>query len=110
MRIGGAERALYQLIRAQRGTEYLPALTVISEGGLYAEKVAALGVRVFELNQRRPTDLSVRRLFQATASEYDLIHFHDQSPALMYLAARLKNHDLSTPIGAAIMSIAGHVA
>lgn len=95
MKIGGAERALYQLIRGQlqRGLE--PALLILSKGGYYAEKTAELDVQVYELNQSSGFDTSVKQRFCDIALQYDIVHFQTQSPLLMHAASKLGKPNLA---------------
>ena len=91
MNIGGAERALYQLIRGQVSSGIQPQLLVLTEGGFYAKKTADLGVNVHELHQRSAMDLQSGRRFEEIAGSFDVVHFQTQSPWLMRRAKRLAN-------------------
>ncbi len=95
MKIGGAERALYQLIRGQQQNSMQPALLILSQGGYYAEKTAALGVEVVELNQSGGFDASVKGRFSEIATDFDIVHFQTQSPVLMHSAVGLDHPELA---------------
>jgi len=83
MGIGGAERALYQLIRGQIEAKVSPSLILLARSGYYGKQVAALGVPVHELDQRNAFDFAITRPFTEVASLHDCVHFHTQTPVLM---------------------------
>jgi len=89
MAIGGLERALYQLIRGQRNAGLQTDLLVSSLLDYYAKKVSEVGAKVFQLGQRNGRDLSVRHKFCKIVKGYDIIHFHNPNPALMYISSKL---------------------
>lgn len=95
MKIGGAERALYQLIRGQVQSDLEPELLVLSRGGYYAEQTAELGVPVQELEQSSGYDSSVRGRFLEIAAGFDVAHFQTQSPLLMHAATKLRDVELA---------------
>ena len=89
MGIGGAERALYQLIRGQAITGALPALALLSgKQGLYARLAGDLGLSVFDLAQSSAFDRSVTGRFLEIARAHDCVHFQTQTPVLMWALGR----------------------
>jgi len=86
MGIGGAERALFQLMRAQRDFGHKVKLIVVAEKGFYASEVEAEGIEVVVLNLsifRFVTGLArLRKLFASA----EVIHFHSTQPLLMALS------------------------
>jgi glycosyltransferase involved in cell wall biosynthesis len=86
--IGGAERAVYQLVLAQReaGTEV--GVLVASKPGLYGERLVEHGVAVETLSQRHGFDVAAARRAQSILSRWGIVHFHVAEPPLMFAAAR----------------------
>lgn len=86
--IGGAERALYQLVLAQReaGTEV--GVLVASGPGLYGDRLVAEGVAVETLGQRRGFNVAAGVRARPILSSWDAVHFHVAEPLLMLMAAR----------------------
>jgi len=87
MGIGGAERALFQLMRAQRDFGHRVKLIVVSHKGFYAEEVEKEGIEVVALNLSLlnfVTGLSgLKKLFAST----EVVHFHSTQPLLMAMSA-----------------------
>ena len=94
MDIGGAERSLYQLVRAQKAAGLNPTIAVLSKHGYYGERVAELGVPVVDLHQRNAFDFAAAQRFRELAADQDYVHFQTQSPALLWTLGRTR----STPI------------
>ncbi|MBI5848255.1 MAG: glycosyltransferase [Nitrospirae bacterium] len=90
MAIGGAERALYQLIRAQRENGLESDLLIARDASFYGDVTGQTGARVFALGQKSATDFSVKRRFLEVIEDYDILHFHAASPLLMHLASSKK--------------------
>lgn len=88
MDTGGAERAVYQLVREQRRRGIEADVLLASGGGLYAELARQGGTRVFELGQRRTFDLSVASEAAAISAKYAIVHFHYPELGLMHFVAR----------------------
>lgn len=88
MGIGGAERALYQLVRAQAERGLGPELAVLSESGCYGRDVASLGVPVHDLRQRHALDWRIASPFLALAARHRVVHFHCPTPVLQLAAGR----------------------
>ncbi len=85
MNVGGAERALFQLTRAQKKESSItPALIILGRPGYYAEMVESEGISVFKnANGFRFFDIiSVLRLF----GQYNIVHFHSPHPFWMLLS------------------------
>lgn len=90
MAIGGAERAIYQLIRAQRDAGIHADLLIASSEGFYGEKTGESGAKIFSLGQRNGIDFSVKKDFLNIIEKYTILHFHAASPVLMHIASRQK--------------------
>ena len=84
---GGAERALYQLVLAQRASGMDVAVLVASKPGLYGERLAGQGVAVVSLGQRSGLDLLAARRARALFARWPIVHFHVAEPPLMLAAA-----------------------
>jgi len=87
--VGGAERAVYQLVREQlRGDSVSPAVLFAQRGGPYWERMVALDCPTF------CADLPSSRAFTRLAAvaelmrPFDLVHFHGAEP--LYLLASLR--------------------
>lgn len=87
--IGGAERALYQLVREQRAHGMEADVIVGRDGGYYGDLIRSTGAQVHSLNQQRALDLSVAPRFRAILDDYDAIHFHSAEVGLFHLSTSL---------------------
>jgi len=87
MSIGGAERAVYQLIREQVRRGVQADLLVATVAGPYGERLRADGGRVIELGARSAFDVAPQWHLATIAQEYSIVHFHVQEPALIFAAA-----------------------
>jgi glycosyltransferase involved in cell wall biosynthesis len=87
MDIGGAERAVYQLVREQRRRGIEADVLVGRSAGFYGELAREAGATVHELHQRRAFDLLAARRSRPVLREYEMVHFHAPEPALMQIAA-----------------------
>ena len=86
--IGGAERALYQLVLAQRRAGIEAEVLVASDLGLYGKRLVAQGVPVETLAQRRGFEVAAGVRALSILSRCDAVHFHVAEPFLMLMAAR----------------------
>jgi glycosyltransferase involved in cell wall biosynthesis len=87
--IGGAERAVYQLVREQLHDSTLaPALLFAQGQGLYWEHAQTLGCPVSQLGA--PHGHAVRSLRAAVSvmRDFDIHHFHSAEPLLMLASTR----------------------
>ena len=86
--IGGAERAVYQLVREQlRQPALQPGLAFALAGGLYWEEARRLGCPVLTFNLRADTQVwSLPRVARMMVG-FDVHHFH--SPDVTLMAASL---------------------
>ena len=87
--IGGAERAVFQLVREQlRDPGLEPALLFARGGGLYWEKAQSLGCPVLTLDL--PHGHALRKLpaIVAAMRPFTIHHFHGAEPLLMMASAR----------------------
>lgn len=91
MDIGGAERALYQLVREQRRHGIESDILLGSHAGFYGEKAREAGATIFELSQKNNLDMSVAPRVSEILQGYDLIHFHGAEIGLMRMATRAKH-------------------
>ena len=91
MEIGGAERALFQLVREQRAQGIAADVVVGRAAGFYGERTREVGAQVFELHQRGTFDLSVAERARAIAGNYAVVHFHSAELGLMHILARQAN-------------------
>lgn len=120
MGIGGLERAVFQLVRGQHRDRGLRVgLLTVAQGGFFADRLRADQISCDELGQTNAFDRSVGNRFVSIASQYDIVHFHTQSPWLMWKASRIKRVKLaythrggSQTLGlrrAAMYAVAGHI-
>ncbi len=91
MRIGGAERAVYQLIREQRRRGLQADIAVASELGVYAERLQATGAAVHHLRCRGASDLGRSLRLTKIARRYRVVHVHGIEPLLILAVARTKS-------------------
>jgi len=90
MSIGGAERAVYQLVREQR-KRAVDADVVVANGlGLYGERAREAGARVYELGCRGALDVRHSRQLTRVAREYQIVHHHGIEPLLIAASARAR--------------------
>jgi glycosyltransferase involved in cell wall biosynthesis len=86
--IGGAERAVYLLVREQIKRRVQADILVASHAGHYGDLARDAGAAVHELRQRRALDLRRTRPAAALVRQYDVVHFHGREPFLMDVAHR----------------------
>ena len=92
--LGGAERALYQLVRAQRARGLAVDVVVATTAGLYGERLREEGACVAELRQKSGIDITGARRAARIFAGYDIIHFHSPEPLLIREAAGLDQRKL----------------
>jgi glycosyltransferase involved in cell wall biosynthesis len=91
MDIGGAERALYQLVREQRRHGIAADIMLGLHAGYYGEKAREAGAMVIELGQKNSLDMSVAPRVAGILGGYDIVHFHGAELGMMRMAARARN-------------------
>ncbi len=91
MDIGGAERAVYQLVREQRRCGMQADLLVASHAGFYGEKTKKIGARVIELSQKHTFDLSITPRVQTLLQDYSIVHFHSPELGLMKITSQVSH-------------------
>jgi glycosyltransferase involved in cell wall biosynthesis len=87
--LGGAERAVYRLVREQRNAgDFEPALFYAQSVGPFVERARELGCPVIE--PRLSSNRSVHRLpaLARLMGGYDVHHFHSAEPLLMAASLR----------------------
>lgn len=90
--IGGAERAVFQLIREQLKDEELsPAVAFAQSGGTYWEKINQLGCPVVPLNLPNGHTFAQLSKVASMIAPFDLHHFHSAEPLLMTASSLCKN-------------------
>ena len=90
MEIGGAERAVYQLVREQRRRGDRADVLLASHAGFYGERCREAGASVLELGQRSALDLSAAAAARGVFAEYHIVHFHNVEPLLVRAATRVR--------------------
>jgi L-malate glycosyltransferase len=88
MGIGGAERAVYQLVREQRRSGIEADVLVGSYAGFYGKRTEEIGSRVYELGLGGVIDPRAARRAKVIFGRYEAAHFHGPEPLLMAIAAR----------------------
>jgi glycosyltransferase involved in cell wall biosynthesis len=86
--IGGAERAVYQLVREQIRTGMRADVLVASHAGFYGELARQEGAVVHELRQRRALDIPRALTAASIIKRYEIAHFQGREPVLMEIARR----------------------
>ena len=87
--IGGAERAVFQLVREQlRDPDLEPALLFATGGGLFWEKAQSLGCPVVTLDLPHGHALRKVPAVVAAMRPFTVHHFHGAEPLLMFASAR----------------------
>lgn len=80
-RIGGQERAQYQLFKALLADGGLDLAVALSQDvGLYAEKIKTLGLPILQLKIKSGFDLRFKPTLIREMKGYDIHHLHDPSP------------------------------
>jgi len=83
MVIGGAERAIYQLVKCQlEGGNKVDILST-SQQSFYSQKVCELDSTVHSVGQKSGADFTCVRKYLKLACKYDVVHFHATNPALI---------------------------
>ena len=90
MSIGGAERAVFQLVREQRRRGVDADVVVANDLGLYGERVRGTGARVYELGCKGALDVRRSRPLARIAREYVIVHHHGIEPLLLFASARAR--------------------
>ena len=85
--IGGAERAVFQLIAEQRRNGLVADAAIAADAGLYGRFVRETGATVHELHQRRAREVSAILRARTVFGAYDIVHFHSAEPMLIAAAA-----------------------
>jgi glycosyltransferase involved in cell wall biosynthesis len=88
MSIGGAERAVYQLVRGQRARGVRADVLVSSSAGHYGERLRENGVAVHELHQRSGFAVAPGRRIADLLDNYAIAHFHSPELPLVAHVAR----------------------
>jgi glycosyltransferase involved in cell wall biosynthesis len=88
MEIGGAERAVYQLIRGQLETGINANVLICNSLGYYGERVRDAGAKVISLGMRSTFDALRLSAFKQALVPFDLVHFHSCEPLLMNAVPR----------------------
>ena len=83
MVIGGAQRAVYQLVREQRRCGIQADLLIGSEDGYYGNLTREAGANVTALYQRNSLYLSDASRIQDILKGYSIVHFHSREIGLM---------------------------
>lgn len=86
--IGGAERAVFQLVQEQNRLGVRADVLVGGRAGVYGECARRSGAVVHELGQRSALDLRRARSAGRIFGLYDVAHFHGREPLLMAVARR----------------------
>jgi glycosyltransferase involved in cell wall biosynthesis len=88
-KIGGAERAVYQLVREQMHDRALaPALLFAQGQGFYWELARDIGCPVWELGAPHGRALRSVRAAVPVMHNFDIHHFHSAEPLLMLASIR----------------------
>lgn len=86
-RVGGAERAVYQLVREQlRRGSLTPGVLFAQRGGPYWEHIVALGCETYAADLRNGRAVTRIRSIAQLMGPFDLVHFHGAEP-LFFLAS-----------------------
>jgi L-malate glycosyltransferase len=91
MSIGGAERAVYQLVREQRRRGMQSDVAVAEEIGLYGERSQEAGAGVYELGCHGAPDLRRSLQLARLARKYSIVHHHGIEPVLILASSRAES-------------------
>jgi len=94
LRVGGAERALYQLVRGLRARGFSSDAVVAGTAGFYGQQLREEEVSVIELGLRSGLDVAAARRARRILACYDVVHFHSADALLIREAARLPHTKL----------------
>ena len=86
LEVGGTERAVCQLVSAQRRHGLEADVAVGHVVGFYGGYLRSTGATIHEIRQRRALDPTVARRARELMRQYDIIHFHSAEPTLMAAA------------------------
>ncbi len=86
--LGGAERAVFQLIREQRRRGMSADVLLGSEAGFYGELLRESGAAVHQLDCRGAWDARRSYGLRAMARRYTIVHFHAVEPLLIAAISR----------------------
>ena len=87
--IGGAERAVYQLVRLSAASgDWDVGVAFGRAEGLYAETVRSLGCEVVDMRMRSGADLPRALRAMNRLREFDIHHFHVLEPCQMMASTR----------------------
>ena len=101
MRIGGAERAVYQLVREQRRRGVPADVAVASDPGLYAERLNDTGATVHHLGCRTAWDIGRSLRLSEIGKRYAIVHVHGIEPLLIIAVSRTDSRLIYTHRGGA---------
>ena len=89
--IGGAERALYQVVRRELALgEWDVGVAFGRAEGPYADAVRSLGCEVLDLQMRSAADLPKALRQARRLRDYDIHHFHVMEPSQIAASARCR--------------------
>lgn len=90
MSIGGAERAVYQLVREQR-LRAIEADVAVGNGlGLYGDRARDAGALVHELRCRGALDIRRSSRLTRVGDDYQIVHHHGIEPLLIAASTRAR--------------------
>ncbi len=90
-RIGGAERAVYQLVKCMVADDSSRVAVAFGRAeGPYARSVTELGCEVIDMGMRSGSDLPKALKHVARMRDFDIHHFHSVEPTLMIASTRCK--------------------
>lgn len=82
--IGGAERAVYQLIRSQIDySDFRPTVAYAQGQGYYADRCRQIGCTVIDLSIARARHLWTAARIKKEFSKFDIHHFHAFEPPMV---------------------------
>ncbi|MFZ4589880.1 MAG: glycosyltransferase family 4 protein [Ignavibacteria bacterium] len=91
MDIGGAERAVYQLVREQNRNFINADILIINQKGFYGAKCELICNNVYSLNANNFPNSEIRNRFKNICRKYDKVHFHSVEFVYMILISKLKD-------------------
>jgi glycosyltransferase involved in cell wall biosynthesis len=91
MDIGGAERAVYQLIREQRRKGINSNVMILNKLGFYGGLCKETGAGIYFLKMKRAYDKSIKQNFLNIIKDFDIVHFHSAEPYPIYLSTLNRN-------------------
>jgi len=86
-KIGGQEKALYQLLKASVNDKDIElGVAIWKQEGLYSKKIKALNIPIVDLHLKSGFSFKIDKKLSYKLKKYHIHHFHDPSPNIIFLS------------------------